>query len=111
MSNTWTLELDHADSFTGPFHSDAGDVQAIRLALASWYAGTPDDTNVQVAIDNVLIGTGRAPPPPTLSCPAPIVLECTNSASGILQVDVADTSASPVPVVWAVDGMAYQTNQ
>jgi hypothetical protein len=107
---TWTLQLDHGTAFTGPFHSDTGDVQSLRMDLSTWYGGTPDNTNVQIAIDNVLIGTGIFPPPPTISCPGTLDLECTNAASSTLQAYVLDTSGSPLTIVWTVDGTAVQTN-
>src|SRR4029453_5087121 len=34
----------------------SGDVLSIRFNLSEWRAFTPDDPNVQVAIDNVVIG-------------------------------------------------------
>jgi hypothetical protein len=50
-------------------------------------------------------------PPPTISCPAPLVLECANGAAqGVLELGLTDSSGNPVVVVWTVDGTPYQTN-
>ena len=49
--------------------------------------------------------------PPTILCPGPLVLECSNGwAIGTLQAEVTDTNGNPVSVVWTVDGVPYQTN-
>lgn len=48
---------------------------------------------------------------PMITCPAPLVLECTNgSAVGTLQASVLDTNGYAMQVVWTVDGTPYQTN-
>ena len=51
------------------------------------------------------------PPPPTLTCPDPLTLQCTNgAATGTLQLGVLDTNSYPVQVIWTVDGSPAQTN-
>lgn len=48
---------------------------------------------------------------PTLTCLETLVLECTNgSAVGVLHTSVQDSNGYPVQVVWAVDGVPYETN-
>jgi hypothetical protein len=60
-------------------------------------------------IDNVQLV--RIPPPPTVNCSAPLILECRDgSAAGVLQAEVVDTSGSTLQVVWTVNGIAAQTN-
>lgn len=49
---------------------------------------------------------------PTIVCPEPLILECTNGAAlGTVQADVADSNGFPVEVVWSVDGVAALTNE
>jgi hypothetical protein len=60
--NEWTFQLDDQVPATGPFSSGSGDVQSIRMNLSAWHANIPDDPNVQVAIDNIVIGTSVPEP-------------------------------------------------
>lgn len=49
--------------------------------------------------------------PPSLTCPEPLTLECTNaSATATLHVGVSDTNGLALQVIWIVDGTPYQTN-
>ncbi|HWY29787.1 MAG TPA: LamG-like jellyroll fold domain-containing protein [Candidatus Acidoferrum sp.] len=58
-----------------------------------------------------LYAAGSAPTPPTISCPAPLTLECTNgSATGTIDAKVQDTSGNALEVVWTLDGIPSQTN-
>lgn len=50
------------------------------------------------------------PAPPTLVCPAPLLLECGNGTVATLRVGVEDSGGNPIAVVWTVDGTPYQTN-
>lgn len=109
-NRSWVLRLDGRPPATGLFSSGSGDVQSIRFNLSSWYAGTPDNPDVRVAIDNIRIGTSVGVTSPTITCPAPLVLECTNGTVATLRVDVEDSSTNAVTVVWTVDGTPYQTN-
>lgn len=55
--------------------------------------------------------TIRAASPPTIICPEPLTLECTNGAAvGTVTVGAADTNGLPLEVIWTVDGIASQTN-
>lgn len=66
-----------------------------------------------VAIDNIVVSTpGGTPPPvpPTISCPAPVILECAEGAPAILQVHVEQAMGNPLEVIWTVDDTPYQTN-
>jgi Bacterial Ig domain len=63
FKNQWTLDIDQRDPVTGIFSSVSGDVLAIRMNLSTWRLSTPDDPNVQIAIDNILIGTSDPPAP------------------------------------------------
>jgi len=48
---------------------------------------------------------------PNLVCPGTMVLDCTNGgATAALDVELSDSSGSPVVVIWSVDGTPYQTN-
>jgi hypothetical protein len=49
---------------------------------------------------------------PSITCPAPITLNCAPAAGQrvTLSVDVADAEGDPLVVVWTVDNTAYQTN-
>jgi predicted outer membrane repeat protein len=49
---------------------------------------------------------------PTITCPAPITLNCAppTGQSVTLSVNVADAEGDPLVVVWTVDRTAYQTN-
>jgi hypothetical protein len=64
------------------------------------------------AMDNLTINFPGPPViSPTISCPAPITLECNNGAVATLVVGVADSGGNPLEVIWTVDGTPYQTNQ
>lgn len=54
----------------------------------------------------------QAPKPPTINCPAPLILECTDGgAVGTVEVGVTNSSGESVVVVWTVDGTPSQTNE
>ena len=49
--------------------------------------------------------------PPTITCSAPSILECTNGTGlGTVHAEVQDSSGYSLLVVWKVDGTATQTN-
>jgi hypothetical protein len=49
---------------------------------------------------------------PSITCPAPITLNCAPGTGQevTLSVDVTDAEGDPLTVVWTADGTAYQTN-
>jgi len=50
-------------------------------------------------------------PPPTITCPAPLMLECENGvAVATIQVTAQEANKIPVQVVWTVDNVPYRTN-
>ena len=57
VDGTWSFQLDNRAPATGFLDANTGDVQSIRMNLSAWRAFTPDDPSVQVAIDNIVIGT------------------------------------------------------
>ena len=63
--SSWTFQLDAGAPATGVI-SGSGDIISLRMNLSTWYFGTPDDPSVQVAIDNVVIGT-PVPEPASMS--------------------------------------------
>src|SRR5437879_10581359 len=79
------------------------------MNLSAWHAFIPDDPTVQVAIDNVRIGTSAPAPSRRINCSAPLILECANSVATVI-ANVEDFSRNPLEVIWAVDGRSYQTN-
>lgn len=75
------------------------------LAEVSGIASPDGSPNGEIIITAVHV------PAPTIVCPEPLALECTNgSAVGTLEADVIDTNGLPLQVIWTVDGIAYQTN-
>jgi uncharacterized repeat protein (TIGR03803 family) len=61
--------------------------------------------------NGVIFGLSLPVTPPSVSCPAPLVLECTNhGATATLVVNLRDLSEDSVTVVWKLDGTEYQTN-
>lgn len=55
--------------------------------------------------------TAQLSSPPTITCPEPLTLECTNGMGvGTLTATVSSASGLPLEVTWTVDGIAYQTN-
>ena len=56
-AGSWTFQLDDRSPATGPFQSDSGDIQSIRMNLSSWRMSTPNDPSVEVAVDNIVIGS------------------------------------------------------
>ena len=65
VNETFTVRLDDLAPASAPFRASSGDVQALRLSLAPWRGDATDDPNVQIAIDNVVIGTVPIPEPAT----------------------------------------------
>jgi hypothetical protein len=106
---TWFFKLDDRGLESRRVYYETGDVLDMRLNLSAWRAFTPGDKNVQVAVDNIRIGTSAPAPPPRITCSAPLTLECGNSVA-TLNVSVEDRSTNPLNVVWQVDGISYQTN-
>lgn len=46
-----------------------------------------------------------------ISCPQPLILECTNgAAAATLDLTLAYSGSNPILVVWTLDGTPYQTN-
>lgn len=110
IHGTWTLGFDDRPAATGPFSATSGDVLSIRMNLSAWRMSTPDDPTVQVAIDNVRIGTTAPAPPPKIRCQDPLFLDCAGAVGAGIRAEVEDSSTSPLTVVWAVDGILCQTN-
>ena len=51
------------------------------------------------------------PPPISISCPAPLILECTSGrARGTIEINVQSSRASSLAIVWTIDSVPYQTN-
>jgi hypothetical protein len=107
-NNTWTLQLDDRAPASGPF-SWSVDPQSLRINLGEWRFGTPNNTNIQVAISNVRIGTLARAPAPRIACTGPLVRDCVDSFV-TLNANVQDSSTSPLKIVWTADGRPYQTN-
>ena len=59
---SWTFQLDGEAPATGLFPADSGDIFSMRMDLSTWYQGTTNNPNVQVAIDNVVIGSSVPEP-------------------------------------------------
>jgi hypothetical protein len=47
---------------------------------------------------------------PTITCPAPAILQGNNGAVAFVSVHVYDADGDPLVVVWTVDGIKYQTD-
>jgi len=47
---------------------------------------------------------------PTITCPAPVTLQCNNGAVAVMSVVVNDGDGDPLVVIWSVDGVKYQTD-
>ena len=47
---------------------------------------------------------------PTISCPAPAILQCNNGAVAEVSVGVRDEEGDALVVHWTVDGVKYQTD-
>jgi hypothetical protein len=73
-AGSWTFQLDSGAPVAGEFAGPSSDILAVRLNLSAWRAFTPDDPNVQVAVDNILVGT---------SVPEPSGIALTSSALGL----------------------------
>lgn len=112
---------DIVDPFGGPFLRQTQYVGTPRGLITSGYTtawfwldhgtgiyGAGGDFNPIVYRLDIL---AVPPPPPMVSCSAPLVLECTNGgAVGVLQAEVVDATGSALQVVWTVDGTPAQTN-
>lgn len=68
VAGTWSFQLDNRAPATGFLDANTGDVQSIRMNLSAWRAFTPDDPTVQVAIDNIVIGTVVPEPSSCVLC-------------------------------------------
>jgi len=65
------------------------------------------------ALPGVTLRAALVPDPnraPTITCPAPVTVQCNNGAVAIVSVRVHDEDGDPLVVVWTVDGVKYQTN-
>jgi len=109
VGHHWTFQLDDRVPAAGPFVPTSGDVQSIRMNLSTWIFGTPDDPDVQVAVDHVRIGTSAFAPAPAIDCPSQMLVECTNSVVTV-SASIQDASTSPLTVTWSVDSTPWQTN-
>jgi len=90
-----------------------------HLFVSNYSRGTISEYTTEGALINAALVTGLfepiglvvATPPPTISCSAPLLLECTNGgAIGTITAAVQDTNGSSLEIVWAIDGISYQTN-
>ena len=110
VNRTWKLKVDGRPTVSGGYyHSSGPDVLSLRMGILPWRWGTPDDPNVQIAIDNIRIGTSLAANPPTLTCPNPLVVECGDGPTDIT-VNVEDSSTDQLEIVWTINGIPCQTN-
>lgn len=107
----YLLQLDDHLPVIGVFTASHGDVFAVRMGLQPVHGAAVDNPDIQVAVDNIVLGTTVPPPPPTIDCSPPIVLECLPDASATLQATVSDSVASSLTVIWNIDDVPYQTNQ
>lgn len=105
------IRLDNQAPVFGGFSASHGDVFAVRMGLSPVHGAAVDNPDIQVAVDNILIGTSVPPPPPTIVCSLPTVLECIPGAAATLHAIVSDSAASPLTVIWNIDEVPYQTNQ
>jgi len=87
-------------SFLGTFGAAGG-------ITSSYYPASPTFPDSSIPPEFSVTGT----PLPSMSCPVPLVLECTNgSAVGTISVQIQDSSGNPLELVWKVDGTPVQTN-
>jgi hypothetical protein len=87
-------------SFLGTFGVPGG-------ILSSYYPASPTFPDSPIPPEFSVTGT----PLPSISCPVPLVLECTNgSAVGKISVEIQDSSGNALELVWKVDGTPLQTN-
>jgi hypothetical protein len=87
-------------SFMGSFGAAGG-------ILSSYFPGSSFHLDSPFPPEFSVTGT----PLPSISCPVPLVLECTNgSAVGVISVEIHDPSGNPSKLVWTVDGNPLQTN-
>lgn len=107
-NGTWRLLLDNGPPATGPFHSSGGDVQSVRFNLSPWHGQAVDDPSVQVAIDNVRIGSSRQPAPPQVVCSIPEQV-CPGEQQNVT-ASVQTYSTDPLLVAWQIDGVTVQTS-
>ncbi len=110
IQHSWTLQLDSRTPETGGFNSFSGGIQSIRFNLSAWRGDATNDPTVQIAVDNLHIGTLSGVTAPHIACPDPQVLECSNGTVTTLSVGVQDSSTNLVQIVWTVDDATYQTN-
>jgi hypothetical protein len=107
-NGTWRLELDNLLPAMGSFYSSGGDIQSVRFNLSGWRAPVVDDSSVQVAIDNVRIGTSGQPAPPQVVCSIPDQI-CPGTQQSI-SASVQTYSTNPLLLAWQIDGVTVQTN-
>jgi hypothetical protein len=112
-NKTWVLELDSSRT-NGPWDVlgyRGQDISYARLLFSSWRVGTPDDSSVQIKIQNLRVGTGDPPLVPALRCPKPLILDCNGGeALGTLNVELRDSSRNQLQVIWTLDGIPEETN-
>jgi hypothetical protein len=60
--SAWTLQLDDQAPVTRSFGMNVGDVQSMVFSMSAWHAAALDNPEVQVAIDNIVIGTSVPEP-------------------------------------------------
>src|SRR5262249_15861738 len=101
---------DHAPVI-GVFSASHGDVFAVRMGIQPVHGAAIDNPEIQVAVDNIVLGTSVPPPPPTIVCSPPVVLECIPSAPATLQATLSDSHPSPLTVIGNIDEVPYQTNK
>jgi hypothetical protein len=64
-----------------------------------------------VTLRPIVVPDGEGPNrAPTISCPAPVTLQCDNGAVAVVSVRVHDDDSDALVVVWKVDGIKYQTD-
>jgi hypothetical protein len=87
------------------------DEQTTNLLAGLYYVNIHTATNPRGEIRGQLIPLQNEPP--TITCPEPVIVECTssNGTPVRLPVTVADADGDALTVVWTVNGTPYQTNQ
>lgn len=90
---------------------DLTDEQTTSLLAGLYYVNIHTVINPSGEIRGQLIPLQNEPP--TITCPAPVTVECasSNGTPVRLGVAVADADGDALTVVWTLDGSPYLTNQ
>ena len=97
--------------YTSTNSGDTWTSNSVPIQFWNSVTSSADGNKLAAVVLHGGIYTLQTPPePPTITCPAPITLECSNGAVATLQAHVEDAHGNPVEVVWLVDDLSYQTN-